>query len=53
MSNLRRIHVRWLGDYRTEISVRGVHTISGDEIPQYGSCSWPGWLPACVWRSRT
>lgn len=36
MSNLRRIHVRWLGDYRTEISVRGVHTLSGDEIPQYG-----------------
>ena len=33
---LRRIHVRWLGDYRTEISVRGVHTIKGDEMPQYG-----------------
>ncbi len=33
---LRRIHVRWLGDYRTEISVRGVHTIKGDETPQYG-----------------
>jgi len=36
MSNMRRIHVRWLGDYRTEISVRGIHTIKGDEIPQYG-----------------
>ena len=36
MSNMRRIHVRWLGDYRTEISVRGVHTIKGDETPQYG-----------------
>ena len=36
MSNMRRIQVRWLGDYRTEISVRGVHTIKGDETPQYG-----------------
>lgn len=36
MSNMRRIYVRWLGDYRTEISVRGVHTINGDETPQYG-----------------
>jgi uncharacterized OsmC-like protein len=36
MSQMRRIHVRWLGDYRTEISVRGIHTIKGDETPQYG-----------------
>jgi putative redox protein len=33
---LRRIQVRWLGDYRTEISVRGVHILNGDETPQYG-----------------
>ena len=33
---LRRIHVRWLGDYRTEISVRGVHSLNGDEIPRFG-----------------
>jgi putative redox protein len=37
MSDLmRRIQVRWLGDYRTEISVRGTHTLNGDETPQYG-----------------
>lgn len=36
MSNLRRIRVRWLGDYRTEIDIRGVHKIAGDETPQYG-----------------
>jgi putative redox protein len=34
--NLRRIHVRWLGDYRTEVEVRGLHKIKGDETPQYG-----------------
>lgn len=33
---LRRIHVHWLGDYRTEIRVREVHTLNGDETPQYG-----------------
>lgn len=33
---MRRIQVRWLGDYRTEIKVRNVHTIKGDEIAQYG-----------------
>jgi uncharacterized OsmC-like protein len=36
MTNMRRIHVRWLGDYRTEIDIRGVHKIQGDETPQYG-----------------
>lgn len=35
-NNIRRIQVRWLGDYRTEINIRGVHKISGDEMPQYG-----------------
>lgn len=33
---MRRVQVNWLGDYRTEISVRGVHMIRGDETPQYG-----------------
>lgn len=28
--------MRWLGDYRTEIDVRGIHKIKGDETPQYG-----------------
>lgn len=36
MANLRRIHVRWLGGYRTEIDIRGVHRINGDETPRYG-----------------
>lgn len=36
MNNRRRIQVRWLGDYRTEIDIRGVHKITGDETPQYG-----------------
>jgi uncharacterized OsmC-like protein len=35
-NNIRRIQVRWLGDYRTEIDVRGVHKITGDELSQYG-----------------
>jgi putative redox protein len=33
---MRRVNVRWLGDYRTEIEVRGVHHLQGDETPQYG-----------------
>lgn len=34
--NKRHVSVRWLGDYRTEIDVRGVHRLRGDETPQYG-----------------
>ena len=34
--NERRVNVRWLGGYRTEIDVRGVHHLQGDETPQYG-----------------
>jgi putative redox protein len=30
------LHVRWLGDYRTEMDIRGVHRLQGDETPQYG-----------------
>ncbi len=33
---LRRVHVRWMGNYRTHITVRGVHHLQGDETPQYG-----------------
>jgi len=33
---MRRIQVRWLGGYRTEIDIRGVHQIKGDEARQYG-----------------
>lgn len=36
MSNSRRVSVRWLGDYRTHIDVRGVHQMQGDETPEYG-----------------
>ena len=36
MSNKRSVHVRWLGDYRTDINIRGVHRIRGDETPRYG-----------------
>lgn len=35
-NNIRRIQVRWLGGYRTEIDVRGVHKITGDEMVKYG-----------------
>jgi uncharacterized OsmC-like protein len=34
--NQRRVHVRWLGRYRTQVDVRGVHQFQGDETPQYG-----------------
>lgn len=33
---MSRVQVRWLGDYRTEINIRGVHRLQGDETPQYG-----------------
>lgn len=33
---MRRVRARWLGDYRTDISVRDVHHMKGDETPQYG-----------------
>ena len=33
---MRHVHVRWLGEYRTDISIRGVHHVKGDETPRYG-----------------
>ncbi|GAC1540488.1 MAG: hypothetical protein NVS4B8_21410 [Herpetosiphon sp.] len=36
MNDQRRVEVRWQGDYRTQIDVRGVHQIIGDELPEYG-----------------
>ena len=36
MSNRRRVSVRWLGAYRTQIDVRGMHQMNGDETPEYG-----------------
>ncbi|MCH9649620.1 MAG: OsmC family protein [Deltaproteobacteria bacterium] len=36
MTNQRQVHVRWLGGYRTEIDIRGVHRLLGDEMPQFG-----------------
>ena len=35
-SNRRRVHVRWQGRHRTEIDIRGVHRIQGDETPEFG-----------------
>ena len=32
----RRVNVEWLGGYRTQIDVRGIHRIQGDETPEYG-----------------
>ncbi len=32
----RSVRVRWLGGYRTETDIRGVHHLPGDEMPQYG-----------------
>jgi putative redox protein len=31
-----RVRARWLGDYQTEINIREVHILHGDETPQYG-----------------
>ena len=36
LSQLRTVHVRWMGGYRTDINIRGVHQLEGDEIPEYG-----------------
>ncbi len=36
MTTQRRVQVNWLGGYRTDINVRGVHHMQGDETPQYG-----------------
>lgn len=36
MSELRTVHVRWMGQYRTDINIRGVHRLEGDETPEYG-----------------
>ena len=36
MSNIRTVHVRWKGQYRTNINIRGVHQLDSDETPEYG-----------------
>src|SRR5690349_6753966 len=36
VSDRRRVSVQWLGGYRTQIDVRGVHHLQGDETPEYG-----------------
>ena len=36
MSNIRSVHVQWMGQYRTTINIRGVHQFDGDETPEYG-----------------
>ena len=36
MSKLRTVHVRWMGQYHTDINIRGVHRLEGDETPEYG-----------------
>ena len=36
MSNIRTVHVQWMGQYRTSINIRGVHQLDGDETPEYG-----------------
>ena len=32
----RRVVVRWLGEHRTDVQVRGRHHLQGDETPEYG-----------------
>jgi putative redox protein len=36
MSNQRAVHVRWMGQYQTNINIRGVHELIGDETSEYG-----------------
>jgi len=36
MSNIRSVHVQWMGQYRTSINIRGVHQLDGDETSEYG-----------------
>ena len=36
MSNQRAVHVRWMGQYQTNINIRGVHQLIGDETSEYG-----------------
>ena len=36
MNSKRRVSVRWMGGYRTQINVRDVHLMRGDETPEYG-----------------
>jgi putative redox protein len=36
VNSKRRVSVQWLGGYRTQIDVRGVHQMQGDETPEYG-----------------
>lgn len=33
---MSRVKVNWLGDYRTDIEVRSLHHLQGDEAPEYG-----------------
>ncbi|MCL4298781.1 MAG: OsmC family protein [Anaerolineae bacterium] len=35
-SSKRSVRVRWLGGYRTETDIHGVHLLLGDETPRYG-----------------
>ncbi len=36
MNSKRRVSVQWMGGYRTQINVRDVHLMRGDETPEYG-----------------
>lgn len=33
---MSRVKINWLRDYQTEIEVRGLHHLKGDEAPEYG-----------------
>jgi putative redox protein len=36
VNNKRRVSIQWMGGYRTQINVRDVHLMRGDETPEYG-----------------
>jgi putative redox protein len=36
VNSKRRVSVQWMGGYRTQINVRDVHLMRGDETPEYG-----------------
>ncbi len=33
---MSRVKINWLRDYQTEVEVRGLHHLKGDEAPEYG-----------------
>lgn len=33
---MSRVKINWRGDYQTEIEVRALHHLKGDEAPEYG-----------------